>query len=194
MYKTYQNKLTNRLCYSRTFVSYLYIIAYYCCLIILIVFLCYMYVFIVVLYFLNLLQFLLTFCYSIFTLFKKINNIVFLPSSRSPEDIFVFFSKGVLAFLRLVGFFSLIFLALGWQDGCVSSLPELSSSKSATEQQLNILKLYNIRMLIVYCTNYSVMLSKILFSFILFQIRKPEITWINVSKWDSLFRNLLYFS
>lgn len=154
MYKTYQNKLSNRLCYNRKFLSYLYIFAYYCCLIIPIFFLCY--VFIIVLYFLNLLQFLFTFCYTIY-------SVDFLPSSRSPEDIFVFFSKSVLVFLTVVGFFSLIFLTLGWQDGCVCSLLELSSSTSATEQHLNILKLYNISMPIVYCTNYSLILSKIFF-------------------------------
>lgn len=131
----------------------------------------------------------------IYFLWYYIYTVDFLPSSRSPEDIFVFFSKSVLVFLTVVGFFSLIFLALGWQDGCVCSLLELSSSTSATKQHLNILKLYNISMPIVYCTNYSLILSKIFFlTFILFEVLKPEITWINVSKWDSLFRIFILFS
>lgn len=108
----------------------------------------------------------------IYFLLYYIYSVDFLPSSRSPEDIFVCFSKSVLVFLTVVGFFSLIFLALGWQDGCVCSLLELSSSTSATEQHLNILMLYNISMPIVYCTNYSLILSKIFFN--LHSVWSPE--------------------
>lgn len=71
--------------------------------------------------------------YFVFTLLQKI-NMVFLPSSRKGKNVFVCFSKGVLALSTEVELFSPFWSAFGLQDVIFCSWTELLASISATKQ------------------------------------------------------------
>lgn len=72
---------------------------------------------------------------------------VFLPSSRKGKNVFVCFSKGVLALSTEVEFFSPFWSAFGLQDVIFCSWMELLASISATKQKLERYQSQNLRIL-----------------------------------------------